>query len=468
MHGRLTTLFAPPTAAKEAATFESRTAQREANVIREVFVSATAKDAADYREQVGDALTQLSVAVFLQEYWAFAADNVVDLCLTRLADSDAYLGVFGFRYGWIPDRQVKSITELECDRALELWRDAQVPPVFWFMPEPDSDAAKALDQAATAVLEKEYPNDPAARDTSRRLQKEFCERLRGMNRFVNPFSTMQMLRERAMAAVSNWNQVILKAAAARNRVAVAQIPPAELGAIDRQDQRDAIEATLLAVQEAAAPGVCLIAHGDEDAGQFQFLAFLEQWTPWTISGKPHVIAPSHDQFDAASLAAATLAELAPGRGAQAATFDALAAALADRCRTEPVVMFVTVDRLSGGLEAFRTAFWIPLVDAAQTRARAVQQQNPFVLVLATSAPIASPLPAGMSEAPAVKTSDWREPIVLPELGTLSDKHVFGWLAALKVSLKDRGLIAGRVLKDGRARGVFDRLNNDGFWAAVDR
>ena len=68
-----------PTTAKEAATFESRTAQREANVIREVFVSATAKDAADYRQQVGDALTQLSVAVFLQEYWAFAAHNVVDL-----------------------------------------------------------------------------------------------------------------------------------------------------------------------------------------------------------------------------------------------------------------------------------------------------------------------------------------------------------------------------------------------------
>ena len=49
---------------------------------------------ADGARAHGDALTQLSVAVFLQEYWAFAAQNVVDLCLTRLAESDAYLGVF--------------------------------------------------------------------------------------------------------------------------------------------------------------------------------------------------------------------------------------------------------------------------------------------------------------------------------------------------------------------------------------
>ena len=50
--------------------------------------------------------------MFLQEYRAAAAQDVVTLCLNRLADSDAYLGVFGFRYGWIPGGEARSITEL--------------------------------------------------------------------------------------------------------------------------------------------------------------------------------------------------------------------------------------------------------------------------------------------------------------------------------------------------------------------
>jgi hypothetical protein len=464
----LATLIAPHTRAKGAATFESRTAQRESNVIREVFVSATAKDASDYRQQVGDALAQLSVAVFLQEYWAFAAQNVVDLCLTRLAESDAYLGVFGFRYGWIPDNQVKSITELECDKALQLWGNTQVPPVFWFMPEPNTEAATLLDTAAAAILAIEYPNDPAARERSRQLQKAFCERLRGMNRFVTSFSTIQMLRERAMAAVSNWNQVILKAAAERSRSAVTEIPPGELGAIDREAQRDAIETTLLAVQDAATPGVCLVVHGDEAAGQFQFLAFLEQRNLWDISARPRLITPSHDQFDAASLAGAAFSAVAPGQTVQTSIFDDLATALAEGCRTEPMVMFVAIDRLTGGLDAFRNDFWLPLMAAAQARAQTVKQTNPFIVVLRTSSPVAAPLGTGLIDAPSDETSDYRNLVVLPELGSFTSKDVSTWLGTLDVKLKDRKAIADRVTGDGSPRGVYDRLNSDGFWTALNR
>jgi hypothetical protein len=464
----LATLIAPQHILKEAATFESRTAQRETNVIREVFISATAKDASNYRQQVGDALAQLAVAVFLQEYWAFAAHNVVDLCLTRLAESDAYLGVFGFRYGWIPDKQVKSITELECDKALQLWGNTAVPPVFWFMPEPNSEAATLLEAGAAAVLAVEYPHDAHAREQSRLLQKSFCDRLRGMNRFVTSFSTIQMLRERAMAAVSNWNQVILKAAAERSRSAVAEIPPGELGAIDREDQREAIEDTLIAAQNAMTPGLCVVVHGDETAGQFQFLAFLEQENLWDISARPRLITPSHDQFDAASLAGAAFSDMAPGQTVQTSIFDDLATALADGCRTESVVMFVSVDRLTGGLEAFRTGFWLPLMAAAEKRAETGKQQNPFIVVLRTSSVVPSPAGAGLIEAPSDDTADYRNLVVLPALGPFTAKDVSTWLGRLDVKLKDRKAIADRVIGDGIPRGVFDRLNSDGFWTALNR
>ena len=35
-----------------------------------------------------------------------------------LEAASGYLGIFGFRYGWIPEAWNKSITELECDWAL--------------------------------------------------------------------------------------------------------------------------------------------------------------------------------------------------------------------------------------------------------------------------------------------------------------------------------------------------------------
>lgn len=431
-----------------------------------MFVSATARDAVKYRKQVGDALSQLSVGVFLQEYWAFAAANVVDLCLARLADSDAYLGIFGFRYGWIPDGEVKSITELECDRAMQLWTDDR-GPVFWFMPEPGSAAAKALDRAAMIVLEREFPNDPAAREKSRQAQKAFCDRLRAANRFINPFSTMQMLRERAIAAVANWNQEIWKAAAKGARTAVTQIPAADLGAIDRETQRETLEDTLVAMRKAATPGVCIVVHGDEAAGQLQFLAFLEQENPWEISGKPRLITPAHDQFDVATLAGAALNAVAPGQTVQTSIFDDLAAALARAGRNESAVMFVAVDRLAGGIEAFRSDFWRPLMTAAQALARTIGQAKPFIVVLRTSSPLPSPLPAGLIEAPSTLTSDYRDLVVLPALGPFTSRHVAAWLATFDMKLTDRKAIADRVIGDGSPRGVFDRLNSDGFWTTLE-
>ena len=79
-----------------------RTARRVAGRIREVFLSATAKDLSDPRTQVQQALQLIKADVILQEEWAAAAADAYDLSLQRLAASDAYLGIFGYRYGWIP------------------------------------------------------------------------------------------------------------------------------------------------------------------------------------------------------------------------------------------------------------------------------------------------------------------------------------------------------------------------------
>jgi hypothetical protein len=450
----------------------SRTTPREPDRIREVFLSATAMDLEVPRTEVREALRLVLVNVVLQEEWAQAASNALTLSLARLADTDAYLGIFGYRYGWIPPGQSRSVTELECEEALNRWGKETVPPIFWFLPEPGSAAAEELEKAAEAILAKDFPHDAARRAESCEKQKAFCERLRGSSRFVTPFSTVQVLRERAIAGVANWNAEILKRAAAGPRAVVRDIPPSELGAIGRDAQREVVEAVWLAVEDADQPGVCLAVHGREDSGQFAFLSFLEQWNPWNISGTPHAITPSFDAFDVRSLTAAALGDIAPGHTQPSATIEALAAAILDRSETEPVVMFLPhLSRLAGTLEALHGQFWQPLTAAARARrATLATPRYPFVLVVVVPTPLTDPLPAFAATLdPEVGPIDVERIILLPELRPFTSGHIMKWLESVGVSnLRDRKRIAGRTIGDGTPRGVFDRLNSEGFWPALAR
>jgi hypothetical protein len=69
------------------------------SLIRALFVSATAKDVKVYRKRVQQALQQAALHVLLQEDLVEGAVDVVQLCRTWLHQSDAYIGVYGFRYG---------------------------------------------------------------------------------------------------------------------------------------------------------------------------------------------------------------------------------------------------------------------------------------------------------------------------------------------------------------------------------
>ncbi len=442
---------------------------READRIRDAFISATATDARPYREGVGEALESLKVAVFLQEYWALPLQDVVTLCLNRIADSDAYIGIFGFRYGWVPDGETRSITECEYDKALDLWGQRTVPPIFLFLPEPGKEAAGLLEAAAAAVLAKDYPDDPVRQAESRRLQKVFCDRMRSAGRFVNTFATLPALRERALAAVAIWNEEILRSSLSRQRTSAIQaIPASELGAIGREaDDVDAVDETYGAAVDANAVGVCLVLHGAEDAGQFHFLAYVEQRNPWEISGAARNITPPHDQFDILTLVATALQATAPDLNPPAVTVDVLATALLERSRHQSIVMFLTVDRLSGGLDAFRTGFWMPLVAAARTAAPTVGRTKPFVVVVTMTHEVPTPLAPGLAAAPPAKGPfDATQVMVTPALGALDDDDVVRWLRDHGMKRADAQALAARVIGDGRPRGVFDRLNTANFWARI--
>jgi hypothetical protein len=77
-----------------------------------VMISSTAKDLADYREQVKQACLRLGVHPMMMEHLpALDADAIV-ASLAMVDAAEIYVGVFAHRYGYVPAGREASITEM--------------------------------------------------------------------------------------------------------------------------------------------------------------------------------------------------------------------------------------------------------------------------------------------------------------------------------------------------------------------
>ncbi len=88
-----------------------------------VYLSATFKDLVDFRKAAYQQLRMMRHDVIGMEDYVASDQRPLEKCLADVADSDVYLGIFGWRYGFVPTRgnpQKRSITELEYRRAKEL------------------------------------------------------------------------------------------------------------------------------------------------------------------------------------------------------------------------------------------------------------------------------------------------------------------------------------------------------------
>jgi hypothetical protein len=435
--------------------------------IREVFVSSTAKDVKDYRTSVKDALESISAAVFLQESWAEPARDVVDLCLHRLAESDAYLGVFGYRYGWIPEGRDRSITELEYDRALEIWRASQVPPVFLFVPETGSQAATELGGAAEVVLALDYPYDPEKREDSKRRQARFRERILISGLFIRQFDSLAKLCMLAPTNIQNWNLAILKTALEGRRDRFGGIPLEDLGAIGRDVQVSALKKALAALELSAYPGMCVLVHGREDAGQLAFRKFLEAWNGWGLDDAPLVITPPHEQFDEAALRASALGALGPSRTAVQTGFDDVASAILVRCSRAPVVLMLSRFETVESICEFQRSFWAPLLAALLVKSQNALPPYRLTVALTSLHPLPALVPASIWQGALDHVADYSRLLRLPELTDFSVADVATWLKEIGVDATRRSSIAASVTReDGIPRNVFDRLNTNGFWSTL--
>jgi hypothetical protein len=103
-----------------------------------VFISSTYLDNEDRRKIVQDAITTSGMVWHGMEIFAASIRPTVQECLCHAKEADVLVGIIAWRYGWEPEGQDKSITEMEYDAAKERLM-FQLDPSLPVNPENDFD-----------------------------------------------------------------------------------------------------------------------------------------------------------------------------------------------------------------------------------------------------------------------------------------------------------------------------------------
>lgn len=78
-----------------------------------IYLSSTFSDLKAHRRAVYDILRKREHDVRAMEHYVAADERPLDQCLADVASCDVYIGLFAWRYGFIPPGERKAITELE-------------------------------------------------------------------------------------------------------------------------------------------------------------------------------------------------------------------------------------------------------------------------------------------------------------------------------------------------------------------
>src|ERR1017187_1419974 len=81
------------------------------------FVSSTYIDLKEHRQYVIDRLMRAGVTVDPMEMWTAAGDEPKELSKERVRDCDICVLLVGFRRGFVPRGEERSITQMEFDEA---------------------------------------------------------------------------------------------------------------------------------------------------------------------------------------------------------------------------------------------------------------------------------------------------------------------------------------------------------------
>jgi len=87
--------------------------------IRKVMISSTAIDLPDHRAKAFDACHRQVMQPIGMEHLGARDASAVAVSMAMVDEADIYVGIYAWRYGWVPDGSAISITEMEFDRAVK-------------------------------------------------------------------------------------------------------------------------------------------------------------------------------------------------------------------------------------------------------------------------------------------------------------------------------------------------------------
>jgi hypothetical protein len=120
--------------------------------VRVVMVSSTARDLPNHRDQVMSACLQQNLFPKMMEHLPASDANAIRVSMQMVDDADLYVGVVGFRYGYVPRGHNVSITEMEYDRAGE----RGIPRLMFLMHEDHILRAADVETGAGAAKLREF------------------------------------------------------------------------------------------------------------------------------------------------------------------------------------------------------------------------------------------------------------------------------------------------------------------------
>jgi len=127
--------------------------------IRKVMISSTVRDLPDHRKAVEDAIHRMDMQPIMMEYKPAMDVDAVEASLKMVDDADLYVGVFAFRYGFVPAGSTKSVTVMEYQRAVK----KKKPRLIFFMHEDHLVKPSDVETGAGAAKLKMFKDSVGAK-----------------------------------------------------------------------------------------------------------------------------------------------------------------------------------------------------------------------------------------------------------------------------------------------------------------
>jgi hypothetical protein len=149
-----------------------------------VFISSTSRDLPNHRAAVAGALLNAGFHPIDMANFMARPEEATSACLKEVADSDLFVGIYAWRYGFIPPGAAVSITEQEFDEAERLGK-----PRFCFVVDESYD----------------WPAESREQEEGARLLREFKARI-DATLVRTTFTTPEDLAIRVLASLQRWVQ----------------------------------------------------------------------------------------------------------------------------------------------------------------------------------------------------------------------------------------------------------------------